>query len=95
MQSLGKIFLSYVKSRLKLIIVFLITLGIFLTVLFLYSLPLEAVGYGAILAGVFLLLAASGDFYIFLKKYRALKTIHKSIGFEEPTFPAAKDMVEE
>lgn len=95
MKNLFKVFLSYLKSNFIIIMILLLTYGIFLGVLFLYSLPLEAVGYGALLASVFILMVGLGKFYFFYKKYTTLQKLQKTIGFEEPLFPAPKDAAEE
>lgn len=95
MQEFLRILTSYLRDKFIAIVILLLTSGIFLGVLSLYSLPLEAVGYAALLSCVFILLVGMVSFYSFYKKHRALAKLRESIAFVEPTFPSSKSLIEE
>ena len=83
----------YLKLKLRSIVVFLISIGIILTVFFLYSLPLEAVVYALILVGVFLLSLGIYDFIKYYNKYMRLKKIENNIKLNSISFPKSKDLI--
>lgn len=93
MKELTYIIISYLKSKLKALVVVLISIGIFLIVLSLYSLPLEAVFYATLLACAFLFAICILNFISFYKRYSLLKDLEKNIELNEFTFPDTKDLI--
>jgi len=85
---------SYLKRNIAFISAALISLGIFLSVFSLYSLPLEAVGYAALLTSVFLLVIGIFGFISFYKRHKALKDLKNSITISGCMFPNPKDLIE-
>jgi signal transduction histidine kinase len=88
------ILISYLKRNIVAIIVALISFVISLTVFSLYSLPLEAVGYAALLTGIFILLIGVMDFWAFCRKHMLLKEIKRSITVSDFILPSSKDLIE-
>ncbi len=66
------IFFSYLRSRLKNLIVFLFFLLLFLFVYSLYHIPFDAAGYASFLAVVFGAVFLAYDFYRFYQKHKQL-----------------------
>lgn len=95
MKEFRRILASYIKHKFIATVTLLLAFGIFLGILSLYSLPLEAVGYAALLSSVFILLVGMASFYSFYKKHRALEKMRESVAFAEPTFPSPRDLIEE
>lgn len=93
MKELTYIIISYLKSKLKALVVVLISIGIFLIVLSLYSLPLEAVFYATLLTCAFLFAICILNFISFYKRYSLLKDLEKNIELNEFTFPDTKDLI--
>ena len=88
---------AYLKGKRTAIAAVLVSFGIFLLVFSLYSLPLEAVGYAFLLAGVFVLVIGMIDFAGFYKRHTLLEKMEKSIKNITVTdykFPIPKDLIE-
>lgn len=85
---------SYLKRNLKFIAVVLISCGIFLTVFSLYSLPLEATGYAALLSGVVALITGIAGFASFYGRHKTLEKMRNSIAVSELELPVPKDLLE-
>lgn len=85
---------SYLKRNIAFITAVLISFGIFLSVFSLYSLPLEAVAYAALLTGIFILIIGIFGFISFYKRHMALKKLKHSIAISGFMFPISKDLIE-
>lgn len=85
---------AYLKGKAAGIALLLMSLSIFLSVFALYSLPLEAVGYAALLAGVSILVLACLDFAGFYKRHSALMKLKNSIAVPGYPLPLAGDLIE-
>ncbi|HHW30584.1 MAG TPA: HAMP domain-containing histidine kinase [Clostridiaceae bacterium] len=94
MKNLINIIGLYIKRNMVAIVAILISFGIFLSVFSLYSLPFEAVGYAALLTGIFVLLIGAMDFWVFYKKHIFLNEIKRCITISDFTFPSSKDQIE-
>lgn len=95
MKEFRRILISYTKQKLIALVILLLAFGIFLGILSLYSLPLEAVGYATLLTSAFILLVGIANFYSFYKKHRALEKMRASIAFAEPALPLPRSLIEE
>lgn len=84
----------YIKRNTVTIIAALISFGIFLSVFSLYSLPLEAVAYAALLVSVFILLIGTVNFMAFYRKHTILKSLKRSITISDAMLPVSKDLIE-
>lgn len=88
------IFGAYVKKKIPLLLLLLLSIGIFALVFSLYSLPTEAVGYAALLTGLLFLITGAVDFFFFYQRHRELIRLKKSIALADLSFPPAKDRIE-
>jgi len=88
------ILVSYLKRNIVIIIATLISSGIFMTVFSLYSLPLEAVLYAALLTVIFLLIICLSGFISFYRRHTELKRLNNSITIPGYMFPNPKDLIE-
>lgn len=84
---------SYLKLKLKTILIIIISICIFFTIFILYSLPLEPIFYATILVCVFILLIGIYDFIKYYKKYSNLKDIKNNFRLKNISFPKSKDLV--
>lgn len=84
---------SYLKMRLKNLIIILISIGIFGVVFTLYSLPLESVFYATLLVGIFIIMVGVIDLLSFYKKYNMLEELKNNIEINDFTFPETKDLI--
>lgn len=89
-----KLFLSYLRMHSKTIVYFTVVLLIFCTIFALYSLPLDAVGYAALLCGFIGLLFLLLDFLHFRKKHFALQDLTERVKYGLDCLPAPKSPVE-
>ena len=89
-----KLFFSYLKRQKWNLILYFITFFFFLFVPYLYNLPLDVIGYAALLG----LLPAAGIFFyhflIFQKKHKELLCLYQK-GYESDILPKADDLIEE
>jgi len=85
---------SYLKRHVVTIIMLLISLGIYLTVFSLYSLPLESVVYASVLTGIFVLLTGIVSFINFYRKHIILDKLKHGVAISDIMLPAAKDLIE-
>lgn len=85
---------SYLKRNIIKIIAIIFSLGIFLAVFSLYSLPLEAVAYASLLASAFILLIGIIDFFAFYRKHAALDKLKSGIVISGFTLPGSNDLIE-
>lgn len=86
---------SYLKSRKFGILIIFISLGIFVSVFFLYDLPLESIGYASVLVLLFLFLVAVFDFISFVRQHNILKKLQSSITISDFMLPEPKNLIEE
>lgn len=84
----------YLKSKRTAILTILLSLGIFLSIFSLYSLPLEAVAYAVLLSGIFIFCVAIITFALFYKKHKLLKKGKDHLMIDEDWFPKPKDLIE-
>lgn len=70
-----KLLLSYLKSRRMQIVMFLLCCAVFCTVFYLNRLPVNAVGYAAVISLFFLFIAAIPDYFRFASKHRQLQAM--------------------
>lgn len=88
---LGKYLFHHCKSFGLTLLFFLL----FIVMLFLYSLPFDAVLYWGILCGSCGLVAVTIDFIFYRKKHIRLLELQKTIYFDLTGLPAAKNLVEQ
>ncbi len=88
------IFGFYLKRHTSVLVVIFISFGAFSLVFSLYSLPLEAVGYAALLTCIFILLISMISFSSFYMKHKTLKRLEKSMTISDFMFPVTKDLIE-
>ena len=72
-----KLFISYIKSRMEAVIVFLVCCAIFTLCFLLFRLPLRAVLYPSVLCAVIIAGFIIYDYGKMLKKYRRFQEIIK------------------
>ena len=85
---------SYLKRNIGRIIAVIFSFGIFLVVLSLYSLPLEAVAYASLLTSIFILIIGIIDFIVFYRKHAELDKLKSSIVISDFTLPGSYDLIE-
>lgn len=93
-KDLACILAVYLKGKRTAVAAALVSFGIFLLVFSLYSLPLEAVGYASLLAGVFILVIGIVDFAGFYKRHTLLNKMKNSITVTDYMFPIPKNLIE-
>jgi len=94
MKDFFSILCSYLKRNMEIIFAALISFGIFLLVFYLYSLPLEAVGYAALLTSIFLLLIGLWGFRSFYRRHMELRELKNRVSVFDYKFPGPKDLLE-
>jgi signal transduction histidine kinase len=94
MKDFISIFGSYIKRNIVNIVAVLISFSIFLVIFLLYSLPMEAIGYAALLTSVFILTIGAFNFLSFYKQHMTLKKLRYSITVSDFTFPISKGLIE-
>jgi len=85
---------SYLKRNILRIIAIIFSFGIFLMVLSLYSLPLEAVAYASLLTSTFILVIGIIDFIVFYRKHAVLDKLKSTIVISDFTLPNSYDLIE-
>lgn len=86
---------NYIKDHKKVIIFFVIAILIFLIIIRLYKLPLEAVGYAALLCLVLAFIFLIYDFYFYRKRNKELVRMMVSITETMDGMPIPKTLTEE
>lgn len=86
---------SYIKDHKKVIIFFILAVAIFLSVIWLYKLPLIAVGYAALLCLVLALLFFIYDFYFYLKRNKDLMKMFSSVSETLDRLPSGRTLTED
>lgn len=94
MKNFFKIFWSYIIHKFKSFAVIIIPIGIFLLVLSLYSLPIEPVGYAALLTIIFILIAGVIDFINFYRIHNTLDKLKKGIAVSGYMLPNPANLIE-
>lgn len=89
-----KIFLSYVKKQLRIIVVLLFFLLVFSVVFYFYALPIEPVAYAALLCCVLGLIYFVLDFVLFREKCLLLYDIKGKISHGISNLPKADNAIE-
>jgi signal transduction histidine kinase len=86
---------SYLKSNRTSIIIVLITYGVFLMLCALYSLPLEAVGYAALLSGIFIMIVEIISFTAYYRRHLLLERLKNCANIAEAGLPVPRDQIEQ
>lgn len=89
-----KFLAGYFRKEMKYIGGYLGCVGIFCAVLFLYNVSLEAVSYGAVLAGVFLAVILIMDCMRYFRHHEELSAALAAVPYEVREFPQAEDEME-
>lgn len=89
------LFLRYLKDRRGVFLLFLCFAAVFAVVFVLYSLPLSAVAYPALLCTVIGLIYLGIDYYRLYLKHRSLSFAAKDIDCISALLPAAETMTDE
>ena len=89
-----KLLTGYFRRELKYIVGYLGCVGIFYAVLFLYNVNLEAVSYGAILAGSILAAILMMDCIRYIRHYGGLSAALAAVPYEVREFPQTGDEME-
>lgn len=84
---------SYLKMRLKTLIIILISITIFSIVFSLYSLPLESVLYATLLVSIFIIVIGVIDLLSFYKKYNMLEELKNNIEINDFNFFETNDLI--
>lgn len=84
---------SYLKLKVKVVLTTIISMTIYFTVIFLYSLPLEPAVYATSLIWIFLLLVGIYDFIKYYKKYSYLEYIKNNFRLSNISFSKSKDLI--
>lgn len=88
------IMISYLKSRVTLVGLLLISTFIFMLIFYLYQLPIEATGYAGIICMAFFILFGLVDFLKFRKKHLQLVRQYEMITAGLTRLPEPKDLIE-
>ena len=83
---------SYLKAKFGILIILFLD---FVSVFFLYDLPLESIGYASVLVLLFLFLVAVFDFISFVRQHNILKKLQSSITISDFMLPEPKNLIEE
>jgi len=94
MKHFVRILSLYLKQKIGIIVVIVVSFGIFLTVFSLYSLPLEPVAYAVLLTSIFMLLVGIIEFAAFYHKHMLLEKLKDSIAISDLTLPNPKGLIE-
>jgi signal transduction histidine kinase len=94
MKLMMKIIIAYLKKNLKNIILTVVFIVIFAVVIDLYNLPVEAVGYAALLCGFTGLVFSSIDFYIYYSRHKQLNEMKNRIINSIAELPVPHDLLE-
>lgn len=89
-----KLILSYIKTHLKSILLFLMFTVLFVIIFSLYTLPLEAVFYAALLCICFGLIFTVFDFLQFYKRHKLFFEIKNRISVSLTEMPVPKNLIE-
>lgn len=89
-----KIFIAYIISKWKLLIMLLAFVGIFSGIFSLYRLPVEAVGYASLLCFALLLIYGIYDYIVFLKKHCRLIELQTDVTISLERLPKAMNQIE-
>ncbi|WFA09325.1 sensor histidine kinase [Tissierella sp. Yu-01] len=84
----------YLKFKFISLTIILISIGIFIIVFSLYSIPLESILYGTILIASFLLLVGIIDFQLFYRKYNILTSLKNNILINNMKLPKSNNLLE-
>lgn len=90
-----KIFLKYLKYNAKNILCFAACCVIFATIFYLFSLPLKAVLYPALLCLSFIIICAAVGFIRFYKKHKMLERLTKEASVTIELLPKESNLIEE
>lgn len=90
-----KIFLKYLKYNAKNILCFAVCCVIFATIFYLFSLPLKAVLYPALLCLFFIIICAAVGFIRFYKKHKMLERLTKEASVTIELLPKESNLIEE
>lgn len=90
-----KVLISYIKKRVRYLVLQIVLTGIMAVMLWLYGMPADGVCYGAVLTAAVLFLVGAADLYFYQRKYAALRNLSAAIPHELRDFPDASDLVEE
>lgn len=90
-----KLIIFYIKSRVRIIIAFILISLIFASVFYLYRIPIEIVGYASLLSIFVCAIFSVLDYIKFYKKHRKLTWFFKTIVHDADNMPDAKDIIEE
>lgn len=94
MKEFLRLFGAYLQRNIAAIITAFISIGIFLMIFSLYSLPSEAIGYAAVLTGVVIFIIGLIGFAKFYRRHTRLKELRHSITVSDIIFPLSKDLIE-
>jgi|LGVE01.1.fsa_nt_gb signal transduction histidine kinase len=89
-----KIFGSYIRSRIKMLLGFVLFIALFLIVYYLYNLPLEPIMYSCELVFVFAIIFGGIDFKNYYKKNQRLVQLSKSIHTNIDKLPKTHNRIE-
>lgn len=90
-----KIFFKYLKYNAKNILCFAVCCVIFATIFYLFSLPLKAVLYPALLCLFFIIICAAVGFIRFYKKHKMLERLTKEASVTIELLPKESNLIEE
>lgn len=88
------ILFSYLKERLKCIVVYMCFIFIFSIVFALYSLPLGTILYATLLCAALAMILSMDDFYKYYRKHKRLQDIKNNITITLDNLPIPKTMEE-
>jgi len=89
-----KLFVSYLKMRIKGIILFAVFSAVFMITFYLYALPVEAVIYASALCGALGAICIIISFYSYRKKQLLLQELENRITLDITGLPEPKDAIE-
>ncbi|NLL29653.1 MAG: HAMP domain-containing histidine kinase [Clostridiales bacterium] len=90
-----ELIIFYFKFRSKEIILFLIFSLIFVTVFFLYNLPIEPIVYGFLLCTFIGIIFIGVDFFTYYNKHKLLNDLKRNIILNTDGLPEAKNIIED
>ena len=88
------LFAAYLRAHWKAVAAGAVCAAVFAAVFALYRLPVEAVGYAALICSFLGVLALSVDFYFFCRRHRSLQRLLRSVTLAAGQLPPPRDQLE-
>lgn len=85
---------SYIKDRLKLILLSLICLGLFIVIFLLYGIHIEPIIYASLLCGILVLICMLFDFRKYVLIHQQLNLLKQELDVHLTSLPISRNLIE-